>query len=173
LIATTIYVHLCVILFPVSTGLRFTTMPDATPPSFQPPSSSSTPITKSPPSQPPTTITALYNPMLGHLSGAYSARVSPDLSLSTRFDFNVYSIESEWTMGAEWWLHRPPPLNEDSDETTLPAALRPSSSPEAVNPEQLPGAIYGVVKARASTSNVSYSQIICISSYSLGFRTFL
>lgn len=64
--------------------------------------------------------------MLGHLAGAYSARVSRDLALSSRFEFNVYSFESEWTVGAEWWLRKPPELKD----------------------------IHAVIKARASTSNV-------------------
>ncbi|KAJ7507554.1 mitochondrial distribution and morphology protein 10 [Mycena galericulata] len=130
----------------VSTGFRFTTLPDATPPSFQLPGPSSSPlsqVSKGPPSQPPTTITALFNPMLGHMSGAYSARVSRDLSLSSRFDFNAYSYESEWTMGAEWWM-RSSPADEDPDDDATP--IPPLGG-------QTKGEIRGVVKARASTNN--------------------
>ncbi|KAJ6599271.1 mitochondrial distribution and morphology protein 10 [Mycena vulgaris] len=130
----------------VSTGFRFTTLPDATPPSFQLPGPSSSPLSqasKGPPSQPPTTITALFNPMLGHMSGAYSARVSRDLSLSSRFDFNVYSYESEWTMGAEWWM-RPSLSQDDPDDEAI---LVPPPGGEAK------GEVRGVVKARASTNN--------------------
>ncbi|KAF7301448.1 Mitochondrial distribution and morphology protein 10 [Mycena indigotica] len=123
----------------ISTGFRFTTFPDATPPSFQAPGSASSPLgAKGPPSQPPTTITALFNPMLGHISSAYSARVSRDLSMSSRFDFNVYSYESEWTLGTEWWMR-------SSDESEDPSANPRASSPK--------GEIRGVVKARASTKN--------------------
>ncbi|KAJ7179313.1 mitochondrial distribution and morphology protein 10 [Mycena filopes] len=131
----------------VSTGFRFTTFPDATPPSFQLPSPSSSPlgqVSKGPPSQPPTTITALFNPMLGHMSGAYSARVSRDLSLSSRFDFNVYSYESEWTMGAEWWMRSP--LSEDVDDTD-------PAPPSISSLSEVKGEVRGVVKARASTNN--------------------
>ncbi|KAI0720200.1 mitochondrial distribution and morphology protein 10 [Cerioporus squamosus] len=127
----------------VSTGIRFTTLPDATPPSFQVPSSStagpSTPHV--PPSQPPTTITALFNPMLGHISGAYAAKVSRDLSLASRFDFNVYSYESEWSMGAEWWQRRGkvrhPPSSPDEPTPSLP---------------DLADEVQGVVKAKVSTT---------------------
>ncbi|KAI0776030.1 mitochondrial distribution and morphology protein 10 [Trametes elegans] len=127
----------------VSTGIRFTTVPDATPPSFQVPASSgagpSTP--RGPPSQPPTTITALFNPMLGHISGAYAARVSRDLSLASRFDFNVYSYESEWSVGAEWWQRRGKerPLTSPTDDS------QPSLS-------GLADEVQGVVKARVSTT---------------------
>ncbi|KAF8164931.1 mitochondrial distribution and morphology protein 10 [Crassisporium funariophilum] len=135
----------------VSTGIRFTTLPDATPPSFQiPTGSASSPLPSSasqgPPPQPPTTVTALFNPMLGHMSGAYTARVSQDLALSSRFEFNVYSFESEWTMGAEWWLRRQPTSLTDDDE--LPR------SPTTHQPPSLHSAdVRGVVKARASTNN--------------------
>ncbi|KAI0034062.1 mitochondrial distribution and morphology protein 10 [Vararia minispora EC-137] len=124
----------------VSTGIRFTTLPDATPPSFKLPlESPASPSTPPPFSQPPTTITALFNPMLGHISGAYAAQVSRDLSLGSRFDFNVYSYESEWTMGAEWWLRRARAA-EDAPPTS--AALHSSLHD-----------VTGVVKARVSTSN--------------------
>ncbi|GBE79583.1 mitochondrial distribution and morphology protein 10 [Sparassis latifolia] len=132
----------------VSTGIRFTTLPDATPPSFQLPSSSSALSCPSrcPPSQPPTTITALFNPMLGHISGAYAARVSPDLSVSSRFDFNVYSYESEWTVGAEWWTRRKfTPVNSSAVPADSTAPRQPASFEHS-------GDVQGVVKARASTT---------------------
>lgn len=94
--------------------------------------------------------------MLGHMSGAYSARVSRDLSLSSRFDFNVYSYESEWTMGAEWWMRRsswkPTPEGPDdsNDSETHPVVLTPN------HPDSRDD-VYGVVKARASTNNVRAS----------------
>ncbi|KAI9467260.1 mitochondrial distribution and morphology protein 10 [Lactarius psammicola] len=146
----------------VSTGIRFTTLPDATPPSFQPPTESSSTSAlpsaassfssscSSHVSQPATTITALFNPMMGHISGAYTAQVSRDLSLSSRFDFNAYSYESEWTMGAEWWL-RPsrskPAADGISDGAPTVSSPSPSESPTS------PYDVTGVVKARASTSN--------------------
>ena len=94
--------------------------------------------------------------MMGHMSGAYTAQVSRDLSLSTRFDFNVYSYESEWTMGAEWWLRRSRSksgtngTNVVEDVSNLPSSSLFSEAPTS------PYDVTGVVKARASTSNVSY-----------------
>lgn len=144
----------CVLL--VTAGVRFTTLPDATPPSYQLPGDTVESL-KEPLSQPPTTITALFNPIIGHITGAYAARVSRDLSMCSRFDFNVYSYESEWTVGAEWWTRRrakpvasdAPPL-PDSSSPALPAAA-PVTIPERPSLEE----ISGVVKARASTSTVS------------------
>lgn len=141
----------------VSAGIRFTTLPDATPPSAEVPSSpnGATPP-KGPPSQPPTTITAMFNPMLGHMSGAYAARVSRDLSLCSRFDFNVYSYESEWSLGAEWWTrrrqpqpHSEPPVTPDLSAAVLPLTVSPTRP--ACSPQD---EIQGVVKARASTTTV-------------------
>jgi mitochondrial distribution and morphology protein 10 len=134
------------IISSVSTGIRFTTLPDATPPSFQLPGNSSSPLSmvspRGPPS-PPTTITALFNPMMGHMSGAYAARVSRDLALCSRFDFNVYSYESEWTMGAEYWMRRTPSkLSSDDDESQPPTIANSWED------------VHGVVKARASTNSV-------------------
>jgi len=144
----------------VSTGIRFTTLPDATPPSFQPPtetsetsvlpSASSSSVASPHVSQPATTITALFNPMMGHMSGAYTAQVSKDLSLSSRFDFNVYSYESEWTMGAEWWLR--PSRSKPASDGTLDDTLT-FSSPSLSESPTSPYDVTGVFKARASTSN--------------------
>lgn len=82
--------------------------------------------------------------MLGHMSSAYSARVSRDLALSSRFDFNLYSYDSEWTMGAEWWLRRSPSSNSDVDISASELRLDTNSRDD----------VHGVVKARASTNNV-------------------
>lgn len=117
----------------MSTAVRFTTVPDASPPSSQLHDTAF-------PSQPPTTITAILNPILGHISAAYASRVSQDLALCSRFDFNVYSYESEWTMGAEWWVRRPKgsvgPTMADVAEMTLEDTQ-------------------GVLKGRISTNYVS------------------
>jgi mitochondrial distribution and morphology protein 10 len=95
--------------------------------------------------------------MMGHISGAYAARVSPDLSLSSRFDFNVYSYESEWTMGAEWWMRSSPrrtvyESRPDGGLATAPPPISPTEPPHT-------GEVYGVVKARASTNNVRFCAV--------------
>lgn len=83
------------------------------------------------------------------MSGAYAARVSRDLALCSRFDFNVYSYESEWTMGAEWWMRHNPPKNTEGED------IAPALSPAIpLEPWQ---DVIGVVKARASTNNVRIS----------------
>ncbi|CAE6527145.1 unnamed protein product [Rhizoctonia solani] len=146
----------------VSTGIRFTTLPDASPPSTSPDSAA--------PAQTPTTLTATFNPMMGHISAAYAARASRDLALCSRFDFNIYSYESEWTMGAEWWLRRASGKRFASeqqeekeanssnsepvvlDEISPPGQDTPSPFPTNITPT-LGGDVTGVVKARISTSS--------------------
>ncbi|GJJ07438.1 hypothetical protein Clacol_001640 [Clathrus columnatus] len=112
-----------------STGVRFTTLPDIP--------------TDSVCSQPPVSLTAIFNPMMGYISTAYAAQVSQDLALCSRFNFNVYSYESEWTVGSEWWVRKGVPENIDwpSGESSVPNDLSGHQSQE----------IQGVVKARMST----------------------
>ena len=43
---------------------------------------------------------------MGNLSSTYSVRASPLLALSSRFDFNVYSYESDLELGMELWRPR-------------------------------------------------------------------
>ena len=85
--------------------------------------------------------------MLGHISGAYAARVSRDLSLASRFDFNVYSYESEWSMGAEWWQRRGM-MQQHHPPTS------PTNAPSSVS--ELADEVQGVVKAKVSTTTVRF-----------------
>ncbi|ORY06304.1 hypothetical protein K493DRAFT_252024 [Basidiobolus meristosporus CBS 931.73] len=50
----------------------------------------------------PFIATVICNPMMGHLTGGYTQAVSEDLTLCSRYDFNVYSYESDLAVGAEW-----------------------------------------------------------------------
>ncbi|KAL8663877.1 MAG: hypothetical protein Q9168_008023 [Polycauliona sp. 1 TL-2023] len=54
----------------------------------------------------PYTMTATANPLMGNLSASYSVRAGGLLSLSSRFDFNVYSYESDVVVGMELWKLR-------------------------------------------------------------------
>ncbi|KAI4115902.1 MAG: hypothetical protein LQ345_003586 [Seirophora villosa] len=70
----------------MSTGVRFATLPAHT--GF------------------PYTMTLTLNPLMGNLSSSYSVRAGDLLSLSSRFDFNVYSYESGVVVGTELWKLR-------------------------------------------------------------------
>ena len=70
----------------VSTGIRFATLPRHT--GF------------------PYTMTLTLNPLMGNLSSTYAVKASPSLALCSRFDFNVYSYESDLQLGMELWRRR-------------------------------------------------------------------
>ncbi|KAG4306585.1 hypothetical protein PORY_000573 [Pneumocystis oryctolagi] len=67
----------------VSTGLRFTTLPSYL--------------------GNPLTMTLTLNPVMGHISAAYSIKAGDDFSLSSRFNFNMFSYESSLDVGFELW----------------------------------------------------------------------
>ena len=75
--------------------------------------------------QAPTALTILYNPLIGFVSTAYSAQVHPHIALSTRFGVNVYSYESDLTVGGEWWIGR----RRGKRETAARSASSPPISP--------------------------------------------
>ena len=94
----------------MSTGLRFTTLaPHITPAE----SSSARPLAGTsasllaPPhlahSSFPYTMTLTVNPIVGSIASTYSVRPTPNLALSSRCDFNFYSWESQYVLGAEIW----------------------------------------------------------------------
>ena len=70
----------------MSTGLRFTTLPNH--PGF------------------PYTMTLTANPLMGNLSSTYAVKAGPNLALCSRFDFNFYSYESDLRLGCELWRRR-------------------------------------------------------------------
>lgn len=51
----------------------------------------------------PYTMTLTLNPLVGGIASTYSVRPTPNLALSSRFDFNFYSWESRYVLGAEIW----------------------------------------------------------------------
>ncbi|KAM3422909.1 Mitochondrial distribution and morphology protein 10 [Cercospora zeina] len=67
----------------ISTGLRFATLPSHT--GF------------------PYTMALTVNPLMGNLSSTYAVKAGPNLALCSRFDFNVYSYESDVVVGLELW----------------------------------------------------------------------
>ncbi|EPE04006.1 mitochondrial inheritance component mdm10 [Ophiostoma piceae UAMH 11346] len=54
----------------------------------------------------PLSATMTINPLMGNLSATYAVKARDECSLATRFDFNVYSYESEWSVGMELWSTR-------------------------------------------------------------------
>ena len=99
------------------------------------------------PTQPPTPPTAILNPMMGQISVAYTARASRDLSLCS---LNMYSYESEWAVGADWWMGRGLRKNLAKDGRTEDLGLSQTANEIAPKSEEA----QDVVRARISTSSV-------------------
>lgn len=101
----------------VSCGLRFTTLPVHA--GF------------------PYTMTLTVNPLMGNLSSTYAVKAGPNLALCSRFDFNVYSYESDVVVGIELWQRK----QAHPDVTWASKMVRPGwkKAEEEVN---------GVLKAR-------------------------
>lgn len=103
----------------LSAAVRFSTLP---------------PLLSDHPSQPPTTMTATLNPLIGQVSTAYAVETSPNSAMASRFDFNLYSYDAELSVGGEWFRRRkrasgaelePPAFAVDAADGG-PVKLRPS-----------------------------------------------
>lgn len=77
----------------VSTGFRFSTLPQHT--GF------------------PYTMSLTVNPLMGNLTSAYAVKAGSDLTLCSKFDFNVYSYESGFQIGMELWKRKAIEAEED------------------------------------------------------------
>lgn len=51
----------------------------------------------------PRTMTLTINPLVGHLSSTYTMKVPGIATVCSRMDFNIFSYESDLTLGAEVW----------------------------------------------------------------------
>lgn len=51
----------------------------------------------------PLTMTLALNPLLGHISSTYSVKTSASSTFSSRYEFNLYSYESDLSFGCELW----------------------------------------------------------------------
>lgn len=94
----------------ISTGLRFTTLPNHT--GF------------------PYTMTLTLNPLMGNLSSTYAVKAGPNLALCSRFDFNFYSYESELQLGCELWRRRRNTEVEWAVKRLRPGWTRPTAAPD-------------------------------------------
>ena len=107
-------------------------------------------------------MTMTISPLMGHLSTTYAIRAGPDAAFCSRFDFNIYSYESDLVIGCELWRRRP---YAAAQQTFVPMSSTPpmkgdSGGEEAstTNAEEAPhshvgeGALTGVLKARWAQS---------------------
>ncbi|KAF8532839.1 hypothetical protein BDD12DRAFT_868233 [Trichophaea hybrida] len=88
----------------MSAGLRYTTLP----------------------SHPgiPLTMTLTLNPLMGHLSATYAVRAGNSAVFASRFEFNMFSYESDIVLGAEVWRHK----GEEGMEGMLKAKVTQNGS---------------------------------------------
>ena len=91
----------------MSTGLRFTTLASHIKPAsgYGKPLAGTSLLTPAniAHSSFPYTMTLTLNPLVGSISSSYSVKPTPSLALSSRCDFNFYSWESRYVVGAEMW----------------------------------------------------------------------
>ncbi|RPB29772.1 hypothetical protein L211DRAFT_776273 [Terfezia boudieri ATCC MYA-4762] len=56
---------------------------------------------------PPLTMTLTLSPLMGHFSATYAIKAGPNAAFCSRFDFNMYSYESDLVVGCELWQRKP------------------------------------------------------------------
>ncbi|KAG1179084.1 hypothetical protein G6F70_006007 [Rhizopus microsporus] len=64
---------------------------------------------------PPISFTYTLNPIVGHMSTSYVAKVSEELALCSRYDFSMYSYESDLAFGFEYRTKKPSIETESED----------------------------------------------------------
>jgi len=98
----------------------------------------------------PLTATLTLNPLMGNLSTTYAVKAGKNLALCSKFDFNVYSYESEVKLGCELWRMktRVPKNRERSEDAKLGWRLDPVEDTPVLEPEE----VAGVLKARVDQS---------------------
>jgi mitochondrial distribution and morphology protein 10 len=106
----------------VSTGLRFTTLPGQLN---------------------PLTMTLTVTPLMGQISTSYAIKASPYSAFCSRFNFNLYSYESELVVGCELWQRRQ--LTRDTSATPRPSTVLTAVEPTDSKAE---APVTGVLKAR-------------------------
>lgn len=94
----------------------------------------------------PLSATLTLNPLMGNLSTTYAVKAGRNLALCSRFDFNVYSYESDLVLGCEIWRMRPRITRkiERSMVAKLEWRLDDAMEPPVPEPEE----VAGVLKAR-------------------------
>ncbi|KAF8430319.1 hypothetical protein EV426DRAFT_635225 [Tirmania nivea] len=125
----------------MSTALRYTTLPHHP--------------------GPPLTMTLTLSPLMGHLSTAYAIKAGPNAAFCSRFDFNMYSYESDLVVGCELWQRKS--ITSATTQMRRSATAIPSidvGEDNSVNSDETGGgdgekektAFTGVLKARWTQS---------------------
>ncbi|KAK2629318.1 hypothetical protein QTJ16_000138 [Diplocarpon rosae] len=94
----------------------------------------------------PLTATLTLNPLMGNLSTTYAVKAGKNLALCSKFDFNVYSYESDVMLGCELWRIRPKVPKERVRSMAAKLEWRLDPIEEKSVPE--PDVVAGVLKAK-------------------------
>jgi len=86
------------------------------------------------------------NPLMGNLSTTYAVKAGKNLALCSKFDFNVYSYESDLMLGCELWKMKT--KAEKIRQRSMAAKLEWRLDPVEKNPAPEPEEVAGVLKAR-------------------------
>ncbi|EJS44868.1 mdm10p [Saccharomyces arboricola H-6] len=70
----------------------------------------------------PLTLTLSWNPLFGHISSTYSAKTGTNSTFCAKYDFNLYSIESNLSFGCEFWQkkYHQPKSNSTNNDALVP-----------------------------------------------------
>jgi len=94
----------------------------------------------------PLTATLTLNPLMGSLSTTYAVKAGKDLALCSKFDFNVYSYESDFMLGGELWRMRA--KVKEPRERSMAAKLAWKLDEIVETAVKEPQEVAGVLKAR-------------------------
>lgn len=75
----------------------------------------------------PLTLTLSWNPLFGHVSSTYSVKTSSGTTFCSKYDFNLYSIESNLSFGCEFWTRGKDYQREKSEENEYDVPILNSS----------------------------------------------
>ena len=92
----------------------------------------------------PVTATITANPLIGSISSTYAIQAKQDLSLCTKFDFNIYSYESGLSLGCELWRRPAQPSAPDPGNVDKIVIAAQDSDQES----KVSGPDASVIKAR-------------------------
>jgi mitochondrial distribution and morphology protein 10 len=110
----------------VSTGVRFTSLPGQVN---------------------PLTMTMTIAPLMGQISTSYAVKASPYSAFCSRFDFNLYSYESELVVGCELWQRS----QSTAEKSTFPQPTKFLMAMELTDPKT-EDPVTGVLKARVGSN---------------------
>ncbi|SCU83240.1 LADA_0C10330g1_1 [Lachancea dasiensis] len=70
----------------------------------------------------PLTLTLSWNPLFGHVSSTYSVKTSSGATISSKYDFNLYSIESNLSFGCDVWRSGVQDIKLKKEDSAKPAS---------------------------------------------------